>query len=254
MAEINLGKVVGPQGPKGDKGEQGEQGIQGPQGEVGPKGDKGDIGPQGDQGPPGEQGGTGSDAEVTKENIETALTYTPADKSLIGLLTSLTTEQKGNLVAAINELDENYKTHKAENIQQQEVHGLKIERGVWTPKISGATGYAMQVGFYEKIGRMVFIDGVVTISNKGSYEGNIFIEGLPFIAHFGDGGYQRRASVSISTVSNATLPQNGNCFAGYCQPNDSKILLVSQSSSVINNTHITNTTSIRFSATYYTIQ
>ena len=74
MAEIDLGKVVGPQGPQGPKGDTGAQGPAGPQGEqgpkgdtgpqgatgpVGPKGDKGDAGAQGETGPQGETGATG---------------------------------------------------------------------------------------------------------------------------------------------------------------------------------------------------
>lgn len=41
MAELDLGKVVGPQGPQGPKGDKGDTGAQGPQG------------PQGIQGPAG---------------------------------------------------------------------------------------------------------------------------------------------------------------------------------------------------------
>lgn len=40
MAELDLGKVVGPQGPQGPKGDKGDTGAQGPQG---PKGDTGDA-------------------------------------------------------------------------------------------------------------------------------------------------------------------------------------------------------------------
>lgn len=94
----------GEPGPKGDKGdigltgEQGIQGIQGPKGndgytpikgvdyfdgidgEQGPKGDtgeKGDKGEQGNQGEKGDKGDAGSDANVTKDNVEIALGYTP---------------------------------------------------------------------------------------------------------------------------------------------------------------------------------
>lgn len=49
-------------------------GPQGPQGEKGEKGDKGDTGLTGPQGP------AGSDANVTAENIDRALGYTPADR------------------------------------------------------------------------------------------------------------------------------------------------------------------------------
>ena len=51
----------------------GAQGPAGPVGPQGPKGDTGDTGPQGTPGP------AGSDANVTAENIQSALGYTPAD-------------------------------------------------------------------------------------------------------------------------------------------------------------------------------
>lgn len=66
MAEINLGRVLGPQGPRGEQGPQGPQGEQGPQGIKGDKGDKGDTGErglQGEQGPQGEQGEPGNTIE-----------------------------------------------------------------------------------------------------------------------------------------------------------------------------------------------
>ena len=72
--------ATGAQGPKGDTGEQGPQGIQGEKGEKGDKGDKGDTGAQGPQGIQGPQGPAGSDADVTRQNIEAALGYTPADE------------------------------------------------------------------------------------------------------------------------------------------------------------------------------
>ena len=59
MAEINLGRVVGPQGPKGDQGERGAQGPTGPTGAQGPKGDTGATGPQGPAGATGAQGAPG---------------------------------------------------------------------------------------------------------------------------------------------------------------------------------------------------
>ena len=59
MAEINLGRVVGPQGLKGDQGERGAQGPIGPTGPAGPKGDTGATGPQGPAGATGAQGAPG---------------------------------------------------------------------------------------------------------------------------------------------------------------------------------------------------
>ena len=107
---------TGPQGPKGDTGERGPQGYPGVQGErglkgdtgaQGPQGEKGGIGPQGPQGEKGESGvyygadmpgeefdvwinpdGTpgGSDANVTAENIKSALGYTPANEEHVNHL------------------------------------------------------------------------------------------------------------------------------------------------------------------------
>ena len=64
MAEIDLGKVVGPQGPQGPKGDTGAQGPAGPQGEQGPKGDTGPQGATGPAGPKGDKGDTGAQGET----------------------------------------------------------------------------------------------------------------------------------------------------------------------------------------------
>ena len=66
MADLNLGRVVGPQGPKGDQGERGVQGPAGPTGPQGPKGDTGATGPQGPAGAAGAQGAPGPN-EVSSE-------------------------------------------------------------------------------------------------------------------------------------------------------------------------------------------
>lgn len=66
MADLNLGRVVGPQGPKGEQGERGVQGPAGPTGPQGPKGDTGATGPQGPAGAAGAQGAPGPN-EVSSE-------------------------------------------------------------------------------------------------------------------------------------------------------------------------------------------
>lgn len=139
---------VGPQGEKGEKGDTGEQGPQGIQGKPGPQGEKGDTGPQGIQGemgepgpqgprgPQGAQGETGSqgpqgpqgiqgepgpqgpagrdgsDAEVTKENIENALGYTPVQPSDIA----------GFITRSVNDLANYYL--KSETYTKSEVEAL----------------------------------------------------------------------------------------------------------------------------------
>lgn len=78
--EYGYSDLQGPQGEqglKGDKGDKGDRGEQGPPGAKGDKGDKGDVGPKGDKGDPGPPG---SDAEVTEQNVLTAIGYTPVNK------------------------------------------------------------------------------------------------------------------------------------------------------------------------------
>ncbi|HZK00945.1 MAG TPA: hypothetical protein VFC79_13090, partial [Tissierellaceae bacterium] len=77
--------------------------------------------------------GVGRTTETVKDNSDkigilngSGETREKADKELIGLLSNLTTEQKVNLVSAINEIDNNIKTHKADMIHQEEVHGIRL--------------------------------------------------------------------------------------------------------------------------------
>ena len=74
----------GAKGDKGDTGAKGDTGLKGDTGPQGPKGDKGDTGAKGDtgeQGEKGDKGDAGSDANVTKDNVEIALGYTPLPQS-----------------------------------------------------------------------------------------------------------------------------------------------------------------------------
>ena len=95
---------IGPQGPQGERGEQGpkgDTGQTGPQGSTGATGPKGDTGLTGPQGPKGDPG---SDAEVTAENIASALGYTPANPSSIPTVTNdFTNEYKAKVDALWND-------------------------------------------------------------------------------------------------------------------------------------------------------
>lgn len=59
------------------------------------------------------------------------------------------------------------------------------EEGTWTPTIafggsSSGVVYVTQGGSYTKIGRMVFCQAVLGLSNNGSGTGDAVIRGLPF--------------------------------------------------------------------------
>ena len=57
------------------------------------------------------------------------------------------------------------------------------EEGTWTPTITAGTGTITSYtssGWYIKIGKMVYIYGIVTITNVGTGAGSCTIGGLPF--------------------------------------------------------------------------
>ena len=69
------------------------------------------------------------------------------------------------------------------------------EEGTWTPSMNGYSGvtYSQQTGHYTKIGRLVKLTFIMTITNIGTYTGNSHIGGVPFnsgtTATLATGGY-----------------------------------------------------------------
>ena len=73
------------------------------------------------------------------------------------------------------------------------------EEGTWTPTITAAGSnpsvtYSIQTGFYTKIGRQVFIQGLIYLSSRSGGSGVARISGLPFTVANVDQNY------SIGTV------------------------------------------------------
>ena len=110
---------TGEQGAQGERGLQGEQGIQGEKGEKGDKGDKGDTGEKGQDGTNGKDGKDGAIQYTAGENISINGNVINAEvpeidlsnyynknevNNITGSLNDLDTENKTNLVNAINEL------------------------------------------------------------------------------------------------------------------------------------------------------
>ena len=89
-------------------------------------------------------------------------------------------------------------THKADNVNLKEVHGLRIESGSFNPYVYGSTTagtntYSVRVGSYYKIGKMAFVQGYITMTAKdAAMAGNVLIGGLPYVAATG-----KTASLSI---------------------------------------------------------
>jgi len=76
------------------------------------------------------------------------------------------------------------------------------EEGSWNPQFQGSSGSAGSVnygeyeGYYTRIGRLVTVQFKITLSNKGSWGGEVRLTGLPY-------------SVQV------TLPGAGSCQLGY---------------------------------------
>jgi hypothetical protein len=102
--------------------------------------------------------------------------------------------------------------------------GSKIEVGTWTPTVGGtggATGvtYGVQLGSYVKIGKMVLVQGVITLTNKGTITGSVRLESLPF------------ASANITSLSGTapmyweSLATNWVIVIGIVAENSTNVLL-----------------------------
>ena len=64
------------------------------------------------------------------------------------------------------------------------------EEGTWSPDMKGNSGSAGSAadngggGFYVKVGNLVYVSCQLYMTNKGSYSGNLVVEGLPFTAGY----------------------------------------------------------------------
>lgn len=114
--------------------------------------------------------------------------------------------------------------HKADNVTDADgAHGLKIEQGTWTPSLSGDSGtynhtYAIQYGYYYKIGKLVHIVCQIDLSAKDpAMAGGLNIEGLPFTPN----------TASSHRIRNLIVSENVNQdnLVGSVLPNNPKIRL-----------------------------
>lgn len=231
MAQIIIGKVVGPQGPQGEtgpqgpqgepgaQGPQGETGPQGPQGEPGPQGPQGETGPQGPQGEPGPQGPQGETGPQGPQG-ETGPQGPAADTSLL-----ITKSEKGaaNGVATLDGSGKLAQMPTASDIGavSQTVYELTPQNG-WKVFDSTSSCYLFVTGklatviaritppsstitsenyriftFPDGITAAKYIDGVMACS--GNFEGmrSVQIGGKSLVAFsgtYGSGPYSINAS------------------------------------------------------------
>ena len=127
------------------------------------------------------------------------------------------------------------------------------QTGTWTPSITfggGSTGiaYSYQEGVYTRIGDVVNCSCIFQLSDKGSDTGDAVIAGLPFVA---------KSASSDIFVANfgryANLSGLTSCVEGAILNGTSTIRLNdvgSTGSTNLQSTNFTNTSLLRFSATY----
>jgi len=127
------------------------------------------------------------------------------------------------------------------------------QTGTWTPSITfggGSTGiaYSYQEGVYTRIGDVVNCSCIFQLSDKGTDTGDAVITGLPFVA---------KSASSDIFVANfgryANLSGLTSCVEGAILNGTSTIRLNdvgSTGSTNLQSTNFTNTSLLRFSATY----
>ena len=104
----------------------------------------------------------------------------------------------------------------------------RYSTGTWTPSFTG-TGtagvftYTVQVGFYTRIGRLVFYNGDLGISAISTPPvGNMRISGLPFAAENTSSNYSPAA---LGYIHNFNFSAGALGMAGYTVPNSTQVYL-----------------------------
>jgi len=134
------------------------------------------------------------------------------------------------------------------------------EEGSWTPVVRGSSGtpsgqvYSTQYGTYTKIGRSVYVQAYVTVTNIGSGHGGTYgiLTGLPFnVAN----GNAYLSSGFFSYIGN--LGQNVNSLFAYGQANTDFAYVLYQNGAGTNSSYLSaggwgSTPFFMFGMTYFT--
>jgi hypothetical protein len=136
------------------------------------------------------------------------------------------------------------------------------EEGAWTPTLAfggASTGitYTSRDGHYIKIGKQVTLHGSIILSSKGSSTGAATVESLPFTVGDNLSGTTLEAGgiVSYSEDFTGTIAVGGNSVSatdGTTQLKLKELQQTTTQTSDLADSHFQNTTSFRFSITYFT--
>lgn len=122
----------------------------------------------------------------------------------------------------------------------------------WTPTISFGTGttgitYNEQVGFYSRIGNVIFFSGSITLTSKGSDTGYIRINGLPTNAAASiSGGTVIAGNVTYTGVGLISTISSGNSYFGIQIGSNASAALA-----LLSDAHTENNSRFKFSGFYF---
>jgi hypothetical protein len=124
------------------------------------------------------------------------------------------------------------------------------EEGTWTPTLGGNTTYSIQSGTYVKVGRLVFVQGLLSVGTLGTGSATT-VSGLPFPANNVNSSNQGGsityfASLAVNVITPTTyVPDNTSSFS--VKSNTSAGTGISSDLAIFG-----NSTRIDFSITYET--
>ena len=99
------------------------------------------------------------------------------------------------------------------------------EEGTWTPTVfsssAGTFSHANQFGTYTKIGRQVYVGGLVNATVSGTETGNARISGLPFTSLNNSGNYGQLITTDYGNFDSYT-----GHVGGYLNKGDTNIILL----------------------------
>jgi hypothetical protein len=134
------------------------------------------------------------------------------------------------------------------------------EEGTWTPEITidnSTTGitYATKSASYIKVGKMVFVEGDISMSSKGSGSGTVKIQGLPFTVYDRTGGTSLDGGSGMCAYAGGITGVFSSIGIVGVGGGTVAALYISTTSggqqiSNLTDSKITNTFGIRFSLTY----
>ena len=100
------------------------------------------------------------------------------------------------------------------------------EEGTWTPAyLQGANSpadYAVQNGYFTRIGNVVHVNGYLTVDGLASMSGTLLIAGLPYVVENVSNNF---STLSIGYFENLALPTANTGVMGYFNPSTTQVHL-----------------------------